>query len=244
MPKAQAQTSKTVHLVSQVKGGVGKSVVASWTAQYLKESGRNPQCFDADPGNRTFSRFEGLGVEPVELMRDGDVDPGMYDVLVERILTEPGPFVIDTGSSTFTSLWNYIDKNSLFEILNKRQVKVYIHVPVAAEPDLVDTLDGFRRISSLSPERSVILWLNQRSRRIEHGGINVLDLDIVKQQSPKIYSVVANSRQVYGLYEKAVSTMLRQNGTFDHADGLNSMDIERLQQVRDEVYGQLRETGI
>ena len=48
---------KEVHLISQGKGGVGKSLVASFLAQNLTDT--NPDtpihCFDTDPVNPTFS---------------------------------------------------------------------------------------------------------------------------------------------------------------------------------------------
>ena len=41
----------TVHLILQGKGGVGKSVIATLLAQYLRDKGLTVTCFDADPVN-------------------------------------------------------------------------------------------------------------------------------------------------------------------------------------------------
>ena len=58
----------TVHLTLQGKGGVGKSVVATLLAQYLRDRGIAAKCFDADPLNQTLAGFAGLGVTKVDLM--------------------------------------------------------------------------------------------------------------------------------------------------------------------------------
>jgi hypothetical protein len=226
-----------------MKGGVGKSVIASWVASYLQDGGHEPECFDADAGNKTFSRFKGLSVLPVDLIRDGDVDPALYDDLIERVLVaseRPRPVVIDTGSGSFMSLWNYINRNNLFELFAARGIDVVILVPIAAEPDLVDTIEGLRRIAGLSPNGAIALWLNQRGRRIEHGGHAVIDLAPVVASKEKIRGVVFNGRQLYDLHRDAVGKMLYQSAIFSSAEGLNTMETVRLQQVRDEVYEQLR----
>ena len=44
----------TVHLILQGKGGVGKSVVASWLAEFLIRRGQRVRCIDGDPVNRSF----------------------------------------------------------------------------------------------------------------------------------------------------------------------------------------------
>ena len=38
----------TVHLVLQGKGGVGKTVVASWLAEFLIKAGKPVRCIDGD----------------------------------------------------------------------------------------------------------------------------------------------------------------------------------------------------
>jgi adenylylsulfate kinase-like enzyme len=40
-----------IHLVLQGKGGVGKSVVASWLAEFLIQRGGPVRCIDGDPVN-------------------------------------------------------------------------------------------------------------------------------------------------------------------------------------------------
>jgi CO dehydrogenase nickel-insertion accessory protein CooC1 len=48
-------TSADVHLVLNGKGGVGKSLVATWLAEFLISRGRSVRCIDGDPVNRSLS---------------------------------------------------------------------------------------------------------------------------------------------------------------------------------------------
>jgi len=236
---------KALHLVSQVKGGIGKSVVSSWLAQYLEHAGRQAACYDADPGNKTFSRVSSLQVRSLDLVVDGEICASVYDSLIEDILEKPGPFVVDTGSSGFVSLWNYVAKNDLFSILAQYGKACVVHVPMAAIPDLKDTLDGFERICALSVDQSVVVWLNQRERRIEQDGQSFLDMEVAKANRSKILGVVANSRQTYSLHREAVGKMLAHSWTFDEGIlNLPSMEKIRLAQVRQEVFHQLEEMGL
>ena len=58
----------TIHLTLQGKGGVGKSLVASILAQYLRNRGKEIHCVDTDPVNQTFSQYAELGAEHLELI--------------------------------------------------------------------------------------------------------------------------------------------------------------------------------
>ena len=96
--------SNTVHLSLQGKGGVGKSLVASVLAQYLRHRGEDVRCIDTDPVNQTFSQYTNLGAVHLRLLDQGRIDPRAFDQLMERLLTEDGVFVVDNGASTFIPL--------------------------------------------------------------------------------------------------------------------------------------------
>jgi hypothetical protein len=97
----------TVHLSLQGKGGVGQSLVAS---QYFMSKDRVLHAVDADPVNQTLAQYEALVVERLNLVKNGNVDQRAFDILMGRMLTEPGTFVVDTGASTFIPLWNLVSR--------------------------------------------------------------------------------------------------------------------------------------
>jgi CO dehydrogenase nickel-insertion accessory protein CooC1 len=77
----------TIHLILQGKGGVGKSVVASWLAEFLLGRGQPVRCIDGDPVNRSLSQIKALNVEKLDLLnREGVVVRARYDQLVDRFV--------------------------------------------------------------------------------------------------------------------------------------------------------------
>jgi CO dehydrogenase nickel-insertion accessory protein CooC1 len=78
-----AATQPTIHLILQGKGGVGKSVVASWLAEFLMGRGQPVRCIDADPVNRSLGQYQWLAAEKLDLVnQDGVVMRSRYDGLV------------------------------------------------------------------------------------------------------------------------------------------------------------------
>ena len=75
----------TIHLILQGKGGVGKSVVASWLAEFLIGRGQPVRCIDGDPVNRSLTQIKALNVEKLDLLnQEGIVVRARYDQLVDR----------------------------------------------------------------------------------------------------------------------------------------------------------------
>ena len=78
-----------IHLTLQGKGGVGKSLVASVLAQYLRERGKEVRCIDTDPVNRTFAQYSALGADRLNLRDEHNrIEQRAFDSLIERFLTE------------------------------------------------------------------------------------------------------------------------------------------------------------
>jgi hypothetical protein len=100
----------SIHLTLQGKGGVGKSLVASVLAQYLREKGKEVRCIDTDPVNRTFAQYGALAADRLNLRDEHNrIEQRAFDSLIQRFLTEDAAtFVVDNGASTFLPLWHYL----------------------------------------------------------------------------------------------------------------------------------------
>src|SRR5215467_5744046 len=99
----------TVHLVLQGKGGVGKSVVASWLTEFLSARGQKVCAIDADPINRSLGQYKGLKPELLDLVNaDGVIERNRFDTLLDRFATGDGAFIVDAGATAFLPLWTYI----------------------------------------------------------------------------------------------------------------------------------------
>lgn len=243
--ETKADLSNAFHLVTQKKGGVGKSVTAGWVTEYLKQKHGTVLAFDTDPSNQTFARFKALQVRSVEILEKDEIQAGLFDPMIETAIQETGPALVDTGSSSFYSLWNYIIKNDLFSFLSEQGRPVVIHIPLAPKPDLEDTLEGFDHICRHAPSRSVVVWINERENAISLGGKSFFDLDVAAKNEDKLLGVVVNSKQQYELHRLAVGTMLTNHWTFAEAcSQLDTLARLRLRQVQKEIFEQLEQLGL
>jgi hypothetical protein len=133
----------TIHLMLQGKGGVGKNLVSRIFAQYFRHRGAEIHCIDTDPVNQTFSQYAELAAEHLKLMHDGKVDSRGFDILMERLVTEDGIFIVDHGASTFIPLGSYIVENNVVELLR------------ATGPKTVRSHSGDRRPSAWGHSQGV-----------------------------------------------------------------------------------------
>ena len=244
-PAARNIFQDAVHLFTQKKGGVGKSTLAGWVAEYLKSKHGNVVCYDTDPSNQTLARFSAMNVRIVNIIKRDEIDAGLFDPMIATIAEERGPFVVDTGSSNFHVLWSYIVATDLFDFLHDHDRPVVVHIPLAPKPDLEDTLAGFDDICRHCPPRSVIAWMNERQSPIELDGVNFLDLEVAQKNREKLLGVVVNLKQHYRLHREQVERMLIRHWTFEEA--IYELDIRAkcyLFQVRKEIFEQLEQIGL
>jgi Mrp family chromosome partitioning ATPase len=106
----QVLTNKgVIHLVLQGKGGVGKSLVATWLAQYLLARQKEVRCIDSDPVNRSLAQYAALNADKLDLVNgDGVVERSRFDDLLDRFATEDVTFLLDSGATVFLPLWGFI----------------------------------------------------------------------------------------------------------------------------------------
>ncbi len=152
----------TVHLILQGKGGVGKSVVASWLAEFLIARGKPVQCIDGDPVNRSLGQYKALRAEKLDLVnQDGLVQRTRYDALLQRFATEDAVFVVDSGATAFMPFWAYVMETEMMRILRDAGRRIYVHVPISGGEMLNDTLFGFKTLAESTTDRNLVLWINE-----------------------------------------------------------------------------------
>jgi CO dehydrogenase maturation factor len=157
------ESAGAIHLTLQGKGGVGKSLIASILAQYLKEKGREVRCIDTDPVNRTFAQYGALAADRLNLRDEHNrIEQRAFDSLMERFLMEESTtFVVDNGASTFLPLWHYLLENSALDYLRQNGRRVYVHTVITGGQALLDTLNGFHELAQTTEERNIVVWVNE-----------------------------------------------------------------------------------
>lgn len=158
----------TVHFILQGKGGIGKTLVSTLLANWIRAKDELPlRCFDTDQENATFSRYKALHVKHVPVMTDErTIDPKRFDSLMIDILETEGNCVIDNGANTFSPLMGYLIENDAFSMLQEAGREVYVHTIVGGGDTLHDTATGF--VSTAKSTRvPLVLWENEHFGKLQ-----------------------------------------------------------------------------
>lgn len=244
MTKANGSGSAvtTIHISLQGKGGVGKSLISAILSQYLVSRGQDVHGIDADPVNQTMSEYKALAVSRLNLLRDGNVDPREFDLLMERFLTESGTFVVDTGASTFIPLWHYLLENHALDYLRERGKRVFIHSVITGGQSLNDTLGGFEQLAETTQEKNIVVWLNEYFGAVLQDGSSFRDMAVYTKHADKVHGSVAIVRRTGDTFGRDVEEMVCQKLTFDEAlneSGFTIMAKQRLRVVQRDLFEQL-----
>ena len=104
LPKAvSSPAGRRCHLVLQGKGGVGKTVIAGFLAEYLRVRGP-VSCWDTDPLNASLAKMETLKAKPVQILDRRQLNVPALDEMIHQILTGETDAVVDTGSAPNTDV--------------------------------------------------------------------------------------------------------------------------------------------
>jgi hypothetical protein len=232
----------TVHLSLQGKGGVGKTLVASILVQYFRERGMTVFPVDTDPVNHSLAQYRDLGVESLEVLRDGRVDQRKFDVLLERLLTESGVFVVDSGASTFIPLWYYMLENHVFECLRNAGRRIVVHSVITGGQAMADTLSGFSEVARTTSDRSIVAWLNEYFGYIQQDGSPFREMVAYRDNEQKVLGSVGIARRNQDTFGRDVEEMIASKLTFAEAlrnGQFSIMAKQRLKIVRDDLFEQL-----
>lgn len=234
---------KQVHFTLQGKGGVGKSLVSSFIAQYLRANNKPVTVVDTDPVNATLAGYKAFDTQRLELMEGGSLIERNFDALIERIIAEDTHFVIDNGAASFIPLSYYIAENDAINLIASHGKQVVIHTVITGGQAMRDTLAGFASLVEQMPgETRIVVWLNAFFGDIEADGKTFGDMKAYLNNRDRIHGLVRIARQTGSTFGKDIQLMLDSKLTFD--DVMASPDFglmakSRLTQVRKAIFDQL-----
>ncbi|WP_367418941.1 conjugal transfer protein TraL [Snodgrassella alvi] len=236
---------KTVHFLLQGKGGVGKSLVASWLAQYLRKNiGKNKvSCFDTDPVNQTFSRYMALKPEIVNILDERkNINSRVFDGLIEKIIASSAEAtVIDNGAATFVPLLNYMKENKIAELLEEYKIKVYFHVVVTGGQAMNDTLIGLTTILE-DLNGLVQIWSNKFFGEVNFEGKQLENFSIINEFQDRIVGIIKMENYNPDTFGGDIQMMTKAHLTFDEVQNselFSLMPRQRLLQVQRNIFDQL-----
>ncbi len=232
-----------IHLTLQGKGGVGKSFISATTAQYKHHKGQTPLCIDTDPINSTFHGFKALNVDHIQVMSGDEINPRLFDALIEKIVSTTNDVVIDNGASSFVPLSHYLISNQVPALLKELGHEMVIHTVITGGQALFDTINGFAQlIDQFANEAQFVVWLNPYWGAIEHEGKAFEQLKAYRDNKDRISALIQIPDLKKETYGRDLTEMLQQKLTFNEVLGTPEKSImtrQRLKIVRDQLFGQL-----
>ena len=236
----------TIHLVLQGKGGIGKSVVASWLAEFLVSRGQPVRCIDGDPVNRSLSQYKALPVEKLDLLsQEGLVMRARYDALIGRFLTDEAVFVVDSGATAFLPFWTYIVESDVISILRGAGRRVYVHIPISGGEMLNDTLLGFKTLAETAAEKSLVVWINEYFGPVARDGKTFDQMQVYLDNREKVLTSIGILQRPADTFGENIRRMREKKLTFQ--DAIRAAEFYlvekcRLQIVQHELFDQLEQT--
>lgn len=210
---------KDVHIVMQGKGGVGKTLISSLLTQYFMSSEKKVLAFDADPINQSLLRFKGLPVTAINLMTNQEVDPRLFDPMIEKICScDEEVIVIDSGASSFVPLGNYLIASSIIPFLLENDCNIYLHSVIVGGQGSDDTINGLDAILAsfmayeLRPKFSV--WLNPFFSPLEFHGSAFTETKFYDKYRDSISYLVELPDLDPRLFGADIGEMLKSGHTF------------------------------
>ena len=232
-----------VHLVLQGKGGIGKSVMASWLAEYLLQSGKKVHCIDGDPVNRSLAQYKSLGAEKLDLVNEeGLIVRIRYDSLLERFATEDGVFVVDSGATAFLPLWSYIVETEVIRVLREIGRKLYVHCVVSGGEMLSDSLLGFDTLARSTTDRNLVVWINEYFGPVARDGKTFDQMNVFQKHADKVLGSIGIPQRSGDTFGATVLLMREKKLTFGEAiqsDQFMLAQKSRLHIIRRDLYEQL-----
>lgn len=251
--KSSSTTSNAVHFTLQGKGGVGKSLVSALVAQYFQSIDGCPvKCIDTDPVNQTLVGYKSLKAQHIKLMDDSKIDERNFDLLMERLLSEDGVFVVDNGASSFVALSNYLVENNAIEMLQDAGREVFIHCVVAGGQALVPTIDGFRALAEQPAIKNIVVWLNEYFGDVIYEDKDTKETKVFNEMltylehANKVRGIVRIARRNQDTFGKDVQLMASSNMTFNDVfkgSDFTIMAKQRLKTVQRDIFDQLNDVG-
>lgn len=239
----KSKARKSVHIVLQGKGGVGKTYIASLVAQYLREHGRAPICFDTDPVNNSLVAISALGAEPVMLLEDEAINVSAVDAMVERIVKEDVDVVMDNGAASFVPLSNYLISDKVAEVIETAGKQMIIHMCLVGGGMAMETASGLDAVVDHFPASvQIIVWINEFFGPVLINGLPFEKTPFYTQSKERLAGIIHLSHQNPKTTGINLSAMLDRKQTFDEVlsdPAFHIMPKQRLTQYRRSIWDQL-----
>ena len=224
------------------KGGIGKTTISAYIAEYLINKNREVLCIDTDPENRSFLSYRKLNVIEIQLKDEtNNINKSAFDEMIDLILeNKDKDIVIDNGAGSFNPLINYLAENDILELFEDENIENLIVSIVAGGGNTVDSVNGLSTLLD-NFDTEFIIFNNQLLGSSQYKNKELSELQIVKKEKvkaiieiPKLDEYQTNDIVDFTKYRKLFSDLKND-------ENLKMMQKRRLMKYRDEIFNQLEQ---
>lgn len=243
--ESKNDSSRTVNIVLNGKGGIGKSFIAACLQQaaQINSSCESVLGIDTDPSNHTLKKYKSLNVVNIEIMDEHQSIDGMvFDDLVNTVIENDGPVIIDIGTTTFLPFLGYIVENDAIQAIQSSGKDVVFHVPIVGGQGFNDTLNGLLSVVDKTTA-PIVVWENEHlDGEVSHNSKKVSESKIFIENKGRFLGVITLYKRNPKTFGEDLKTMTSSSMTF--ADAQESplfglMPKQRLNKVWACICGQI-----
>ena len=232
-----------IHLVMQGKGGVGKSLLAFYIAQYVKEKTGECHVFDTDPLSATLSRTSSLNARMLNILAPDHITiiKTAFDDMIEHCVAADADTVIDIGANSFVPMLEYCDKNGTYDLLEEMGCTCILHSIITGK-DFLNTCRMFGVVMEKTghlPSVSSVVWLNPFSGPVRHEVRGFNETAVYRDNKHHIKAVLPMPAFSDEMYMPDFLAMMNSGMTFDEVIAnpeTRVMTRQRIAMMKREVF--------
>ena len=225
--------ANSVHFVLHSHGGIGKSVICTYLAQYLQEKGDTPLCVDTDSVHQTLSQYKALNVYLCPVIQQGKINPREFDALLDKIITSQNRIIVDIATALFFPFLDYMKIHDGIILLQDRPI--FIHTIITGgsrEKDSIACLSILDKWLTGTVAK-LIVWQN------EYWGVPNQKEPLSSNHSENI---VRLSRRQSDTFDQVLNTLTKSHLTYQEAATSGEFQVlflSRAYQIFQEIFHEL-----
>jgi hypothetical protein len=237
----ESKLNGDINMFMTAKGGVGKTFISNFIAQWGIKNNRPFHVVDLDQSNAMLASLPELNAQSIQLKEENRFMDERFDSFVREIVKTDGNYLIDMGASTFSDVWRWMDENSMLEVMRHHGRKVVVHCVITGGEELLHTLGSFDEVCQQMDDRGVVVWINPFLGKVEQDGKTFDELKVYIKNRDKVLAIVnfpvAKDAVRRELKELAVHGKTALNVEAD--DTTDFLTKVRVAKFRDEAYSKI-----
>ena len=223
----------SVHFVLHSHGGIGKSVICTYLAQYLQEKWGTPLCIDTDSVHQTLSQYKSLNVYLCPAIQQGKINPREFDTLLDKVIASQNIIIIDIATALFFPFLDYMKIHDGLTLLQDRPV--FIHTIITG---------GSREKESIACLSILDKWLTGTVAKLivwqnEYWGIPN-QKEQLSRNNPE--NIVILRRRQSDTFDQVLNTLTKSHLTYQEAATSGQFQVlflSRAYQIFQEIFQEL-----